>query len=333
MFEGFYKEKLFATGFYEPVEKNGMSLGDSYFKRIDIDTLEQMSNYQNETDPASYKAKWEKKIGEKLYIYNTRGFFSGDVSPVYLGDFSHYTKDYDDLRIADKDTLTRNAARKAAMCIYHGKGQIADAGVDGAIAMMLYIRNGYDKVDFWNHFEKEFMTGLEELLSGKESLVIDDLILKNPFKDERYTIIDLMKEVEESSKHIDDENFVVMDSEIAKIIKDTCKFNQYSDETVNEAIGQYVFIISHMFGFIMTKDMMLNHRNESDTFFFYGVDTGAFAAASTIRDFLLCHNYNLNDTGAYLGRCLAIYRKNGLSAADFWRNTCKYLVENNKKGY
>ena len=331
MFEGFYKEKLFATGFYEPVEKNGMSLGDSYFKRIDIDTLDQMSNYQNETDPASYKAKWEKKIGEKLYIYNTRGFFSGDVSPVYLGDFSHYTKGYDDLRIADKDTLTCNAARKAAMCIYHGKGQIADAGVDGAIAMMLYIRNGYDKVDFWNHFEKEFMTGLEELLNGKESLVIDDLILKNPFKDERYTIIDLMKEAEESSKYFDDDNFVVMDSDIAKNIIETNSFESYSDETLNQAIGEYVIVISHTIGLSMTKEQILDNKN--DNLFFYGVDTVAFAAALTIRGFLLCKRYILGKTRAHLGRGLAIYRKNGLSAADFWRNTCKYLVENNKKGY
>ena len=319
MLEDYFKKKLSRTGFYEPVLTNGMRLSDEYFMRIDQDLLDLISNYQIETDPVTFKAKWKKKTGEVIFMYGPNLIV--DMAPVSLGWLPEYKKGSDKVRLADRYSLARAAARKVAMFFYYGKGNLGSAGVDGAIAMNLYIRNGFNKKDFWNDFRKEMVIGIEELLGGKESLEIEELIKKNPFPEENNTIFDLMEEVEENVKYYDD--FFVHDSEIAEFIKKTDP-DRYNEKESKNAMGKYVIIETEFMGGIKTKEQLFKVKN--DFIFLYTLESCTFAAAGSVKHMLMGDQYAADHAYRGFSRGLAIYRKNGQSDADFWRNTCKDVV-------
>ena len=61
MFSEDYSKIEEMHGFVETVEKNAFWLNEIYFVRLKPDLLDVVSRLQCEMDPASYKAKWEKK--------------------------------------------------------------------------------------------------------------------------------------------------------------------------------------------------------------------------------------------------------------------------------
>ena len=287
MMEYCYNRKPLTTGFFEPVEANGMKLDDKFFVQVDHDMLDLISKIQHETDPDNYKAKWEKKIGEKLFIcmIDRYSFLPPlRIEPVNCDYLSEYVGDKGirDMRLADKDTLTRTAARKVAEICYHGKGDFNDAGIYAAIAMILYIRNGYNKKDFWANFKKEFLLGLEELLKNNGSIQIEEQLLGNPFKEEDATIMNLMDTVNEHAGYYGDDSFVIFDSEIAEVIK---RADNYNDEEINQALGQYVIVLDDLGFFELSKESILKHDDPS-LLYMRSLDTSTFNAAMCIKDFI-----------------------------------------------
>lgn len=325
MFED-YKNKPLITGFHEPVESKGMKLSDDYFVTIDIDMLDSISRIQQETDPDTYKAKWGKKIGEKLFLYmEYNGPIYSRVEPVSLDDLSHYInkREIGDMRLADKDTLTRTAARQVAEIMYYGEGSFYDSSIYAAIGMILFIRNGYNKKDFWNSFKKELRLGLEELLESNGSLEIEEQLVYNPFHEEDDTNMDITDKAKQDTEYYHDKNLVVFDSEIAEIIK---KNEGYSDDTINHALGQYVIIAEDSCDPGMSKEEILKDRFPS-LLTMISLDTCTFNAAVYLKDFLLQDRCYIEKICSNISKCLVVYRKNGLPDADFWKNTCREFIK------
>ena len=328
-----YNRKPLTTGFFESVEANGMKLDDKFFVQVDHDMLDLISKIQHETDPDNYKAKWEKKIGEKLFIcmIDRYSFLPPlRIEPVNCDYLSEYVSDKGirDMRLADKDTLTRTAARKVAEICYHGKGDFNDAGIYAAIAMILYIRNGYNKKDFWTNFKKEFLLGLEELLKNNGSIQIEEQLLGNPFKEEDATIMNLMDTVNEHAGYYGDDSFVIFDSEIAEVIK---RADNYNDEEINQALGQYVIVLDDLGFFELSKESILKHDDPS-LLYMRSLDTSTFNAAMCIKDFIFHKHFGDKDHKD-LSEGIAVYRKNNQPEADFWRNMCRKLLYMNERGW
>ena len=333
MMEYCYNRKPLTTGFFEPVEANGMKLDDKFFVQVDHDMLDLISKIQHETDPDYYKAKWEKKIGEKLFIcmIDRYSFLPPlRIEPVNCDYLFEYVSDggIRDMRLADKDTLTRTAARKVAEICYHGKGDFNDAGIYAAIAMILYIRNGYNKKDFWANFKKEFLLGLEELLKNNGSIQIEEQLLGNPFKEEDATIMNLMDTVNEHAGYYGDDSFVIFDSEIAEVIK---RADNYNDEEINQALGQYVIVLDDLGFFELSKESILKHDDPS-LLYMRSLDTSTFNAAMCIKDFIF-HKHFGDKVHKDLSEGIAVYRKNNQPEADFWRNMCRKLIYMNERGW
>lgn len=328
-----YNRKPLTTGFFEPVEANGMKLDDKFFVQVDHDMLDLISKIQHETDPDNYKAKWEKKIGEKLFIcmIDRYSFLPPlRIEPVNCDYLFEYVSDggIRDMRLADKDTLTRTAARKVAEICYHGKGDFNDAGIYAAIAMILYIRNGYNKKDFWANFKKEFLLGLEELLKNNGSIQIEEQLLGNPFKEEDATIMNLMDTVNEHAGYYGDDSFVIFDSEIAEVIK---RADNYNDEEINQALGQYVIVLDDLGFFELSKESILKHDDPS-LLYMRSLDTSTFNAAMCIKDFIF-HKHFGDIVHKDLSEGIAVYRKNNQPEADFWKNMCRKLIYMNERGW
>ena len=328
-----YNRKPLTTGFFEPVEANGMKLDDKFFVQVDHDMLDLISKIQHETDPDNYKAKWEKKIGEKLFIcmIDRYSFLPPlRIEPVNCDYLSEYVSDKGirDMRLADKDTLTRTAARKVAEICYHGKGDFNDAGIYAAIAMILYIRNGYNKKDFWANFKKEFLLGLEELLKNNGSIQIEEQLLGNPFKEEDATIMNLMDTVNEHAGYYGDDSFVIFDSEIAEVIK---RADNYNDEEINQALGQYVIVLDDLGFFELSKESILKHDDPS-LLYMRSLDTSTFNAAMCIKDFIFHKDFG-DKVHKDLSEGIAVYRKNNQPEADFWKNMCRKLIYMNERGW
>ena len=328
-----YNRKPLTTGFFESVEANGMKLDDKFFVQVDHDMLDLISKIQHETDPDNYKAKWEKKIGEKLFIcmIDRYSFLPPlRIEPVNCDYLSEYVSDKGirDMRLADKDTLTRTAARKVAEICYHGKGDFNDAGIYAAIAMILYIRNGYNKKDFWANFKKEFLLGLEELLKNNGSIQIEEQLLGNPFKEEDATIMNLMDTVNEHAGYYGDDSFVIFDSEIAEVIK---RADNYNDEEINQALGQYVIVLDDLGFFELSKESILKHDDPS-LLYMRSLDTSTFNAAMCIKDFIFHKHFGDKDHKD-LSEGIAVYRKNNQPEADFWKNMCRKLLYMNERGW
>ena len=333
MMEYCYNRKPLTTGFFEPVEANGMKLDDKFFVQVDHDMLDLISKIQHETDPDNYKAKWEKKIGEKLFIcmIDRYSFLPPlRIEPVNCDYLSEYVSDKGirDMRLADKDTLTRTAARKVAEICYHGKGDFNDAGIYAAIAMILYIRNGYNKKDFWANFKKEFLLGLEELLKNNGSIQIEEQLLGNPFKEEDATIMNLMDTVNEHAGYYGDDSFVIFDSEIAEVIK---RADNYNDEEINQALGQYVIVLDDLGFFELSKESILKHDDPS-LLYMRSLDTSTFNAAMCIKDFIFHKDFG-DKVHKDLSEGIAVYRKNNQPEADFWKNMCRKLIYMNERGW
>lgn len=333
MMEYCYNRKPLTTGFFEPVEANGMKLDDKFFVQVDHDMLDLISKIQHETDPDNYKAKWEKKIGEKLFIcmIDRYSFLPPlRIEPVNCDYLFEYVSDggIRDMRLADKDTLTRTAARKVAEICYHGKGDFNDAGIYAAIAMILYIRNGYNKKDFWANFKKEFLLGLEELLKNNGSIQIEEQLLGNPFKEEDATIMNLMDTVNEHAGYYGDDSFVIFDSEIAEVIK---RADNYNDEEINQALGQYVIVLDDLGFFELSKESILKHDDPS-LLYMRSLDTSTFNAAMCIKDFIF-HKHFGDKVYKDLSEGIAVYRKNNQPEADFWKNMCRKLIYMNERGW
>ena len=333
MMEYCYNRKPLTTGFFESVEANGMKLDDKFFVQVDHDMLDLISKIQHETDPDNYKAKWEKKIGEKLFIcmIDRYSFLPPlRIEPVNCDYLSEYVSDKGirDMRLADKDTLTRTAARKVAEICYHGKGDFNDAGIYAAIAMILYIRNGYNKKDFWANFKKEFLLGLEELLKNNGSIQIEEQLLGNPFKEEDATIMNLMDTVNEHAGYYGDDSFVIFDSEIAEVIK---RADNYNDEEINQALGQYVIVLDDLGFFELSKESILKHDDPS-LLYMRSLDTSTFNAAMCIKDFIFHKDFG-DKVHKDLSEGIAVYRKNNQPEADFWRNMCRKLLYMNERGW
>ena len=333
MMEYCYNRKPLTTGFFEPVEANGMKLDDKFFVQVDHDMLDLISKIQHETDPDNYKAKWEKKIGEKFFIcmIDRYSFLPPlRIEPVNCDYLFEYVSDggIRDMRLADKDTLTRTAARKVAEICYHGKGDFNDAGIYAAIAMILYIRNGYNKKDFWANFKKEFLLGLEELLKNNGSIQIEEQLLGNPFKEEDATIMNLMDTVNEHAGYYGDDSFVIFDSEIAEVIK---RADNYNDEEINQALGQYVIVLDDLGFFELSKESILKHDDPS-LLYMRSLDTSTFNAAMSIKDFIF-HKHFGDKVHKDLSEGIAVYRKNNQPEADFWKNMCRKLIYMNERGW
>lgn len=333
MMEYCYNRKPLTTGFFEPVEANGMKLDDKFFVQVDHDMLDLISKIQHETDPDNYKAKWEKKIGEKLFIcmIDRYSFLPPlRIEPVNCDYLFEYVSDggIRDMRLADKDTLTRTAARKVAEICYHGKGDFNDAGIYAAIAMILYIRNGYNKKDFWANFKKEFLLGLEELLKNNGSIQIEEQLLGNPFKEEDATIMNLMDTVNEHAGYYGDDSFVIFDSEIAEVIK---RADNYNDEEINQALGQYVIVLDDLGFFELSKESILKHDDPS-LLYMRSLDTSTFNAAMCIKDFIFHKDFG-DKVHKDLSEGIAVYRKNNQPEADFWKNMCRKLIYMNERGW
>ena len=333
MMDYFFDRKPLTTGFFEPVEKNGIKLGDEYFVQIDHDMLDIISKIQQETAPDSYIAKWEKKIGEKLFLYKIDKYrsISSRFGPVNCDYLSEYVGDIEiaDMRLADKDTLTRTAARKVAEICYHGKGDFNDPGIYAAVAMILYIRNGYYKRDFWANFKKEFLQGLEELLKNNGSIHIEEQLLGNPFQEEDATIMNLMDNVKGHLHYYGDDSFVIFDSEIAVYFKHA---DNYNDEEINQALGQYVYVIEHLGRDGISKESILKDDHLS-LLFMRSLDTSAFNAAMCITSFIFNKHFGDSVVIDGLSEGVAVYRQNNLPEADFWKNMCRKLLYLNERGW
>lgn len=328
-----YNRKPLTTGFFESVEANGMKLDDKFFVQVDHDMLDLISKIQHETDPDNYKAKWEKKIGEKFFIcmIDRYSFLPPlRIEPVNCDYLFEYVSDggIRDMRLADKDTLTRTAAKKVAEICYHGKGDFNDAGIYAAIAMILYIRNGYNKKDFWANFKKEFLLGLEELLKNNGSIQIEEQLLGNPFKEEDATIMNLMDTANEHAGYYGDDSFVIFDSEIAEVIK---RADNYNDEEINQALGQYVIVLDDLGFFELSKESILKHDDPS-LLYMRSLDTSTFNAAMCIKDFIFHKDFG-DKVHKDLSEGIAVYRKNNQPEADFWKNMCRKLIYMNERGW
>lgn len=328
MIDLFYKKYILTDGFYKPVELNGMKLDDEYFVQIDHDMLDLISKVQLETDPDSYISKWEKRIGEKLFLYKFEKypFICSAFEPVNCNRLANNVSDFEtaDVRLADKDTLTRTAARKVAEICYHGKGDFNDPGIYAAIAMILYIRNGYNKKDFWVNFKKEFLLGVEELLESDGSIQVGEELLGNPFQYEDATIMNIIDIAKADADCFGDDSFVIFDSEIAEYFKrsDKCK---YYDEEIDQALGQYVYVKEHVGRSGISKECILNDAHPS-LLFMQSLDTSAYIAASGMKDFIFNKQFGDTVVRNDLSEGIAVYRKNNLPESDFWKNMCRQII-------
>ena len=318
-------------GFVETVVKNAFWLDEIYFVRLKPELLDVVSRLQRETNPASYKAKWEKKMGEIVYLYENekdKFYSSRDIPRFYvlIEKLSYYEENHFDLRLVDKESLTRNAAKKMANYIYQGKGCINEIGIESAIAMMMYVRNGYYKRDFLNDLSKEMANGLEELVNGKESLRTQKLILQNPFPKENSDILELFEEAKAHAEDYKDEEFILIDSEIAEIFRKGPKEkgSRYYDYEINDAMGHYAIVKHAWRRKYESRDDIL--KGDGDLFL-YSMGTLVYHASHSLQEFLFFRNPNLEHILTFITAGAAVYEKNGLSAADFRKDYCRAFIE------
>ena len=314
--------------FCETIEQNAIWLHDAFFVRLTPETLDIISQYQIETTPESFKDKWGKKIGEVVFLYDYKKNEMRLTDPVSWSSLPYCQKEDVDLRLVEKDSLTRIAARKFAQYLFNGHSQIDDIGDDSAIAMMLYLRNGLNKNDFWMDFRKELADGLEELLSGKYTLDIEEVVYKEPLEERDDFIVDPVALAESKSKEFPSKAFHLVNNELVDIILKAGQVD-YSEKELKDAVGQYVFIYSSEYDpddpdAYLSKDEL---RNKEDGVV---VDTMAFlpylAAVSFEEEFYR----NKCETDYYLTDFsigIALFKQNDKSSADFWRAFCIELLQ------
>ena len=309
--------------FCETIEQNAIWLHDAFFVRLTPDKLDEISKYQGETTPESFKDKWGKKIGEVVFLYDYKENEMRLTIPVSLRNLPYYNKEDVDLRLAEKDSLTRIAARKFAQYLFNGHSQIDDIGDDSAIAMMLYLRNGLNKNDFWMDFRKELADGLEELLNGKYTLDIDEAVYKVPLEEDDCHIVDLVALAESKSKVFPSEAFHLVNDELVDILLKAGDII-YNEKEIKDSLGQYVFIYSGKYDpddpdAYVSKDEL--RKTEDDI----SVDTMAFLPYLAVASFEDVFDSNSCETDCYLNDFsmgIALFKQNDKSSADFWRAFC-----------
>ena len=185
---------------------------------------------------------------------------------------------------------------------------------------MLYLRNGYKKKDFWKSFLNELYKGIDELLAGKDTLEIEEQLLDNPFpyKERINHPIDFVREANESNYNFD--KFVLVDDDVLPIIMAT---DRYYEEEAKESLGQYAIFETEYFDYILEREELSD--TPADELFFYSLRTSAYAAASYVMELITCSYIYFENIPRALSMGLAIYRKNGLTDADFWQNCCREL--------
>ena len=92
-------------------------------------------------------------------------------------------------------------------------------------------------------FRKELADGLEELLSGKYTLDIEELVYKEPLEERDDFIVDLVALAESKSKEFPSEAFHLVDDELVDILL-KAEDIIYSEKEIKDSLGQYVFIFS-----------------------------------------------------------------------------------------
>lgn len=308
------------SGFREAVERNAMKLNDLFFVNLTSEVLEKVSEFQHETDSESFKTKWEKKIGELVFLYNGKKLDYDHYKFVRFKKLFKRNKEYYDLRFASRDALTRSAARKMALYLFQGNGNVDDIGAECSIALMMYLRTGKYKVDFWGDFKVELMKGIEKLLGGNETLDIEESVIINLFSEEDNNILKLPELVNNTPiDYLHDEDFIIFDSDVAELLKKT---ERYNDQEIDNAIGQYVIIENWMSGEPYSKDQL---ENNIKYLYLLSLDLCSYFAASLVCAMLFYEEIERCHIKSTFSGGVSIYKKNGLSEADFWKNLCKEL--------
>ena len=118
------------------------------------------------------------------------------------------------------------------------------------------------------------------------------------------------------------------DSEIAEVIK---RADNYNDEEINQALGQYVIVLDDLGFFELSKESILKHDDPS-LLYMRSLDTSTFNAAMCIKDFIFHKDFG-DKVHKDLSEGIAVYRKNNQPEADFWKNMCRKLIYMNERGW
>lgn len=225
----------------------------------------------------------------------------------------------------DKGHLTRNAARRLVKYLYEGHHTFENLEVDSSAALMLYLRNGYQKQYFWKALLQEMTTALEELLEGKEPFSVNNFFFRSPYPDYLNTAF-IPELVDKAKEYADLYNYkdylVFVDSEIERVLREAeSEGKQIYAYDVDEAIGQYVFIDETAGLTFLNRDMLL-HTQCRDLMLF-SVGTCVEYAASSFFEYVFNDACVIDQVYDHFGRALALYRKNGLQDAEFWHHVCE----------
>lgn len=250
------------------------------------------------------------------------GFYEAVAeNAIKLGDDSEAPFISTDCGNVDKDSLTRYVARTLVKCIHDGQGNINDVCMECSIALMLFIKDGLQEEDFERAFQKELIDALQIVIKGKEALEVEKVLFtkKLDIQKKMTKSLDLFEKVYEDIDYYDD-FFMFADSEIKQVLLEIKK-TKYSKEDIEQAIGQYILIDDALGSGVMSRDMVLEttYRNLG----FTSVNNCTYFAASTLGNLFFADHFMIERIIKYISKGIAIYRKNGLSDSDFWKNVCK----------
>lgn len=313
--------------FCDSIEKDAIWLDDDFFIHLTPEILDKVSECQRENEPEAFKTKWKKHIGEVVFLYDNRYGNINYCLSVGLEELPYYDKE-DDIRLVERKSLTRTAARKYAQYLYNGNAQIDEISDEGAVAMMLYIRNGFGKRDFWKAFRFELANGLEELLSGNGPLKIEEVICHETYKDEDKFVVDFVNIAEEMSNNYIDEAFHFVDDELTGIILKAGELD-YIKEEIKNAAGQYVIVYSEKYGMddplgYMSRDEL---RKKEEGLM---IESMGYIPGLSADSFFDSFDYNGCETEDYIvffAAAIALFKKNGKTSDDFWKSFCNELLK------
>ena len=315
------------------IEKDAIWLDDDFFIRLTPEVLDMISDCQLETDSDSFKTKWMNKIGEKVFFYDNMIGDRKFTIPLRLSEIPYCNKEDNDLRLAEKDSLTRMAARKYAQYLYNGNAQIDEISDAGAIAMMLFLRNGMDKRDFWKIFRSELANSLEELLNCGGSLDIEDAICQVTYNEDEKFVVDFVKMAEELSEEFHDEAFHLVDDELIDIILKAGVFN-YKEEELKKSLGQYAIVHSEKYNMDDPKGYMsrVELEKQDDGIVYANMDFMPYFAAESFIEIIDDNDCETDDYMSDLVAGIALFKKNGKTSADFWKSFCSEAVKSLRRG-
>lgn len=228
----------------------------------------------------------------------------------------------------DKDQLTRNAARRLVKYLHEGRHTFECHGLESSVALMLNIRNGHRKKDFWDALHQELITALHELLDSNEPFDVHDLFLNAPYPDylNKATIPEQVDKAKEYADLYNNKEYLVLvDSEVERVLREAEAVGErfYISE-LDEVLGQYVFIDETLGMTFVDREMLL--ATKCRDLMMRSVGNCTFFAASSFLEFVFDEACYLEDVYDDFGRGLALYRKNGLTDADFWHHLCVELL-------